>query len=392
LVRTPATVNSGDAEDVRNPNTYILAWGTGSMSAAASDSPPGDLFVTRTTDRGATYEPVQRLRKPDDTTTFIDEGIQPATTPDGRRVFAVWIRREGDDSAALFNSAVAIERTADLTVTGSTSTPAADLGAPVTAVFTVINTGPDTATGLTLTLTPDAALAVQSIMSTTGTCSGTAPVLCEFGDLPSGSSIDTTITLMSEVGGTFAVSAQTAAQELEPNPADNTAIVRFDYLPKADLAVGLAASVTAIKEGKTFELELTADNLGPQPATGVRAQLTLPANLEALTAPGCTIQPGGVTCTPGNLAVGQTFSATVGVRAVSKGTASARAGVTGQETDPVAGNDTDRVDIRIRNDSGGGCSMQPGGAIDPTLPALLLGSLAYLWRRRVPARNPRSDR
>jgi len=378
LIRTPGTVSSGLPQDIGNPDVYLLAWGTSPGAAA-----PGDLYVTRTTDRGATYEPVQRLRTAADAVTFTDEAIQARPTPNGDNVYAVWIRRDADQAVALFSSAVAVDRAADLAVSGSVSAGSADLNASVTATFVLANGGPDTATGSTLTFAADPALTVAVVDVENGSCSGASPIVCAFDDLPSAASVTTTLTLRSAVAGAHSLVATAAALETEPDPGDNEASVTVDYVPKADVALTLSTSDDAPKQGKHFDLALELVNAGPQAASGLQARVALPGNLQARSAPGCGIRVDVVTCDVSGLAVGERWRTTIDVIAQSKGSAVVTATAFADEPDPDLADNDQSIDIKVRDSGGGGCSFNPGGRIDPTLPLLLVGSLAWLWRRRV---------
>jgi hypothetical protein len=108
IVKTPGNgpgCPAGDTDDAtttrpsdcRDPKTFVLAWGTETNNYEHIG--PGediDIFITRSTDEGATYEPYQLLagmESPD--FGEIDEmESQLRVTPDGKTVFAVW--NEGD--------------------------------------------------------------------------------------------------------------------------------------------------------------------------------------------------------------------------------------------------------------------------------------------------------
>ncbi|MEX1367236.1 MAG: choice-of-anchor O protein [Nannocystaceae bacterium] len=120
LVRTPSNgpgCPSGDpmGDDTTNPEdcsaggTYFVAWGT--QLNTYEHLGPGadlDLFVTRTTDRGQSYEPVQLLAAGADAEE-LESQLRP--TPDGDRLFAVWNQEIDGAADALF--AVAVEQEID---------------------------------------------------------------------------------------------------------------------------------------------------------------------------------------------------------------------------------------------------------------------------------------
>lgn len=79
--------------DCRNPSTFVIAWGT--ETNTYEHVGPGedlDIFITRSTDKGATYEPYQLLAGSEspDFNELDEMESQLRVTPDGKTVFAVW--------------------------------------------------------------------------------------------------------------------------------------------------------------------------------------------------------------------------------------------------------------------------------------------------------------
>ena len=82
--------------DCRNPKTFVVAWGT--ETNVYEHLGPGedlDIFITRSTDKGVTYEPYQVLAGAQSPSfNELDEmESQLRVTPDGKSVFAVWNER-----------------------------------------------------------------------------------------------------------------------------------------------------------------------------------------------------------------------------------------------------------------------------------------------------------
>jgi hypothetical protein len=106
IVPTPKTP---DPDDVQNKNVFFVAWATevNQYEHVSEGSIPLDVFVTRTTDKGATYEPIQRLAGG----APKQSASQLRSNGAGDRLSAVW--NEQDESAhrsSMFRAATAIER------------------------------------------------------------------------------------------------------------------------------------------------------------------------------------------------------------------------------------------------------------------------------------------
>ncbi|MDO8250563.1 MAG: choice-of-anchor O protein [Rhodoferax sp.] len=86
-IKLPNTAATADASDVQNRNVMYVSWGTETNSATAV---PQDIFLTRSTDQGETYETVQMLA----------EGVteqseaQLRSPPDGKTLGALWMQRD----------------------------------------------------------------------------------------------------------------------------------------------------------------------------------------------------------------------------------------------------------------------------------------------------------
>ena len=109
---------------------------------------------------------------------------------------------------------------ADLSITMSDSPDPVTVGSDVTYTLSVTNSGPNDATGVTLTDTPPAS---ASATPSQGTCSGTGPVSCDLGSLVSGASATVAITVTPTAAGTITNGANVSANESDPLPGNNSA-------------------------------------------------------------------------------------------------------------------------------------------------------------------------
>jgi hypothetical protein len=96
----PTDPTTTDPEQCRAPGTVLVAWGTETnVYEHLGGSEELDMFVTRTTNKGASYEPVERMAGAVD----VAEGeSQLQLTPDGKRVWATWNQNDGGVQDAMF--------------------------------------------------------------------------------------------------------------------------------------------------------------------------------------------------------------------------------------------------------------------------------------------------
>ncbi|MDL2337717.1 MAG: IPTL-CTERM sorting domain-containing protein [Pseudomonadota bacterium] len=152
-------------------------------------------------------------------------------------------------------------------------------------------------------------------------------------------------------------------------------------LTQANLSVTLGGPSGTLP-GDTVIYTLTVSNAGPQSATGVIANVTIPAGIAVLAVPAsCSAQTTAVTCNLGEVASGASLSLALSVRIDAP--ASLIASLTSDVPDPVPGDNTVTA------------FLAPGDAASadiPTLPQwglLLLGGVllgCMQARQRAPAR------
>ncbi len=112
----------------------------------------------------------------------------------------------------------------------------------------------------------------------------------------------------------------------------------------ADVAVSAVAPTTPVSIGTPFAYTLNVANTGPAAATNVRLTDTLPAGtafVSATTTAGtCQHLNGTLVCNLGTLASGGAATIVLTVRPTAGGTHTMQAGVTADQADPVATNNT----------------------------------------------------
>jgi uncharacterized repeat protein (TIGR01451 family) len=127
---------------------------------------------------------------------------------------------------------------ADLSLTGS-APAASTTGTNLTFTLTVANSGPVTASPVTLIDNiPDGSVLVSTVPSA-GTCSGGNTIYCNLGDLPSGSSTTVQVTVTPLNAATLSNTAIVSAPQGDPNPANNVVVT-------SSVATGVAYSANPV--------------------------------------------------------------------------------------------------------------------------------------------------
>jgi len=217
-------------------------------------------------------------------------------------------------------------------------------GEEVAYAVTVQNSGPQEATGVTLTDTLPAA-AYVSATPTQGSCSEDAGTLtCAFGTLADQNSAGVEIRVRPSDPGVITNQADVASDAHDPQAANDSSSEDTTVDPAADLSLTQADSPDPVFAGELVTYLLTVENSGPQSATGVTATDTLPAELtydSATPSQGTCSEAGGtITCDLGTLADVGTATIAITDTTGATGTVTNEASVTSSEGDPNATNNS----------------------------------------------------
>lgn len=231
---------------------------------------------------------------------------------------------------------------ADLAVTATDSPDPVAPDGDITYTATVTNNGPDTATGVTLSIYNSEGLRFQSLSVPAGwTCStpavnATANFNCTNASFASGASSTFTMVLRapSDVLGIndrtlttgFLVTSNTVADPVGGNNVDNetTAYVT----PDADLQITASDSPDPVANGNNVTFTVTATNAGPDAAPNTMVTLSPHPSLtfQSVSAPAgwtCTTPAvdtaGVVQCTNASLASGGSATFTLVTKVVASG-------------------------------------------------------------------------
>jgi uncharacterized repeat protein (TIGR01451 family) len=158
---------------------------------------------------------------------------------------------------------------ADLAVTEPATSTAVIGGDDLTYTATVINQGPQDATGVTVKETLPVSFTLVSAQPSQGTCSGTTMITCALGAMPDPSSATVDFTVHPTVAGTFTDTLQVSATEPDLNSKNDSASMTISALLPADLAISGTASEAVAKTGDNVTFTITVTNHGPATANNV---------------------------------------------------------------------------------------------------------------------------
>jgi uncharacterized repeat protein (TIGR01451 family) len=252
-----------------------------------------------------------------------------------------------------------------------------------TYVLTVTNNGPDDATGVSVTDTLPAGLTYNSHIESAGTANEAGGVITwDIGDLANGASANLTISVTAPASKGLIINTATVSSHFpDPVPANNSATENTTVAAAgdADLAITKSDSPDPVATNGNLTYTLIVTNNGPADATGVVVTDTLPAGTtyqSNTTSTGTANHASGtVTWNIGSLASGATATIDIIVTApASTGTITNNASVSGDQTDPVAGNNTTTEDTLVALPTDADLAITKSDSPDPVATG---GSLTY---------------
>ena len=242
----------------------------------------------------------------------------------------------------LAGSGSAGESTNDLVVTKTANPASAKVGDTINYSISVINKGPATVTGVTVTDVLPADVNYVSAAATQGTCSGKDTVTCSIGTLANEATATVTIVVKATTVGTVKNTADVGPNVNDSDKSNNTSSVTTAVTGN-DLAVTKTANPVAAKVGDTISYAVAVTNKGPSPANGVTMTDVLPAGVSyvsATTTRGSCSGNSTVTCSIGTLPENASATVTIVVKATAAGTVKNTADVGPSQDDPDKTNNT----------------------------------------------------
>lgn len=223
MVGTPGTIKlpngaaTGDASDIQNKDVFYVGWGTETNEAVAV---PGDIYLTRTTDKGLNYERIQLLAEgPTE-----QSEAQLRTPPDGATLGALWMQRDattGTVDVVYRNGSQVTVADPDLSLTASSLSVAR--GAQGQVNFVIENKGAGDARSVVLTGAAPSGLAIAG-STDAAACSVAGSVFtCKLAELPAGQSRTFGVLVTSSTVGTYQLPAEVSGDVIDANAGDNAA-------------------------------------------------------------------------------------------------------------------------------------------------------------------------
>jgi uncharacterized repeat protein (TIGR01451 family) len=240
-------------------------------------------------------------------------------------------------------------QSADLQVVKTVDNANPVRGTTVTFTVTATNNGPSTATGVAITDALPPGLAFVSATPSQGVYAN-ATGIWTVGSLPAtGPAATATLSIVATVNtdaGFTNTAAVSAADQPDPNPANNSSSVVVNPVASADIAVVKTGPAAAVA-GQPVVYTLAVTNNGPSDAASVSLDDPTPAGLMFVSASApCA---GGFPCMLGTLANGATTTITVtfAVPSGATGPIANTATVGSATSDPTPGNNTSTVSTPV---------------------------------------------
>ena len=249
-------------------------------------------------------------------------------------------------------ASVTISPMADLSLATIPSLNPAYIGSTLVYTNFVTNSGPSTATGVTLTNFLDPGVTFVSAQSSQGSVSqSNGIVTAGLGSISSNSIAFVAVTVTTPSLGTFTNSALVSSAVTDLNTNNNSASIVTAVYGIADVSVAEAVAPNPVFATSNFTYTITVSNAGPYDATSLVVTDTLPAAIQFLSA---TTSQGtwntngnAVTFNLGTLPASSSATLTITATAVTAGTFTNTAGASQNEFDPVTTNNSASVATTI---------------------------------------------
>lgn len=252
------------------------------------------------------------------------------------------------------------ERIANLGLTKVASVVDAVIGEPFDYILVVINNGPDTATGVTITDVLAEQVEFVSASVTQGSTSvDNTTVTANIGTLGVGASATLTITVNPVTPGLITNTATATANEAEPTTASTEVSVTGQVPPEEMVDLSTTKTVVlnddnglnSVKVGELITYNIEVSNAGPAEATNVVVTDVLTTGVVFVSA---TVSTGTLTHGAGtatfnipSIAAGATVNITLVVFSKNAGTLVNRVTVTSDEVDSNPDNNDDTATVVV---------------------------------------------
>ena len=234
--------------------------------------------------------------------------------------------------------------TSDLAVGIFDAPDPALVGGALTYTVSVTNNGPSTSSGVIVTNTLPLSVIVNSVTPSQGSTINGNIVVCSFGTLTNGGRASATINGTPTAQGSIVATAVVKANQADPITGNNTATATTTVGPTAELSITMIDTPDPVVVRSNWAYVITVTNNGPNTASGIVVNQTLPANIIVVssntTQGTISLAASSLTANLGTLTNGRSATVTVVVNATNSGLYSSTATVTGSQGDPNTGNNS----------------------------------------------------
>ncbi|MFO0891317.1 MAG: Calx-beta domain-containing protein [Isosphaeraceae bacterium] len=295
------------------------------------------------------------------TKTFDLPGLPPNSV-----ISATATDAEGNTSE--FSPFVAVRAVTDLAVSIRATPNPVTVGSRLFYTVTVANSGNLEARGVELTdvLPPRAFLVGMTPSQGVASSTNGQTITARLGTIPAGGSATLTVEVqvVDGRGPALSSSASVHSDDIDSNPADNSATVTTLVTAPADLSLSVSSSAATVLLGGTLDWTLTATNRGPADAHHARLSVPLTgfAYVSADAPQGTSSYSDGMlTVDFGTLLAGAQTTVTLQLRAAAVGTFSNIAAITSDEFDPRPYDDQATATVSVLPVTDLGVIIEPDG-------------------------------
>ena len=203
------------------------------------------------------------------------------------------------------------ESSADLTLTKSASPTPLVAGQDVTYTLTGTNTGPSSASGVSIVDTLPGTVSLTSATATAGSCTVSGQtVTCTVASLAAAASVTVTIVGRYSAASQATTSSNTAtisaSTPTDPTTSNNSTTAVSSVTRSADIAVVMTTSSTPVRAGEEATYTVRVTNAGPSTSVNTVVTGQVPEGLDPVLGSSggvCTVTGRTVTCNVGTVPV-----------------------------------------------------------------------------------------
>ncbi|HEY6169400.1 MAG TPA: HYR domain-containing protein [Verrucomicrobiae bacterium] len=169
----------------------------------------------------------------------------------------------GNSNSCTFTVTVIATPAADLSLTKTAAPNPVTVGSNFTYTIVVTNSGPNIATGVTVTDPLPASVAYVSSASSQGACvASNGIVTCDLGGLTNGTSATVTIVVTPAAAGSITNTATVTAAEFDPNSTNSVATDVTVVVPAGGVSAEFLTGITFNLQTGLFEQKVNLTNSG----------------------------------------------------------------------------------------------------------------------------------